>query len=158
MRAMPLILLLWLAACGPSDPVEKAAPVATKATPAVVPAASSGGKSEGDRSAPPAVAELAGRWRVTGVAVAEGPVSAVSVDDPALMGAVLSITPERLAWEPHDGGFFTDRCPEPQIGPDGSVGCGEGQFGPPDMRIVRTGDRLRIDWYDGAILTLSRIA
>ncbi|HEX8446830.1 MAG TPA: hypothetical protein VF649_09465 [Sphingomonas sp.] len=103
------------------------------------------------------VEELAGRWRVTGVEVAPGPVSAVDANDPALMGAVLSVAPDRLAWEPHEGGFFTDTCPGPQVGPDGSVGCGEGQFGPPDMHVVQDGHRLRINWYNGAILLLSRV-
>ncbi|WP_076070876.1 hypothetical protein [Sphingomonas montana] len=173
MRTMPLVLLLWLAACGPTDPVVDAAPAADTAPAAVpvapavdapgapaapaAPAAAIGTAEADTADAPTAVEELAGRWRVTGVEVADGPVSAVDANDPTLMGAVLSVTPDRLAWEPHKGGFFSDTCPDPQIGPDASVGCGEGQFGPPDMRLVQNGDRLRINWYDGAILLLSRV-
>ncbi len=102
------------------------------------------------------VEELAGNWRVVGVRVAPGPVQAVSDDDPALMGAVLSISPERLAWKPHEGGFFTDTCPGPQIGADNSIGCAEGRFGPPEAHLVSEGVQIKLDWYDGAILTLSR--
>jgi hypothetical protein len=128
--------------------------------PAVAPAISStpteasAGDATGEEKT--RVEELAGNWRVVCVRVAPGPVQVVRDDDPALMGAVLSISPERLAWKPHKGGFFTATCPGPQIGPDDSIGCAEGQFGPPDTRLTGKGVRHTLDWYNGAILTLMR--
>lgn len=119
--------------------------------PAVAPAISStpteasAGDATGEEKT--RVEELAGNWRVVGVRVAPGPVQAVRDDDPALMGAVLSISPERLAWKPHKGGFFTATCPGPQIGPDDSIGCAEGQFGPPDEQRCATHARL-VQWRD----------
>jgi hypothetical protein len=130
--------------------VDPAAPPAISATPTDAPAADTAGEEK------TRVEELAGNWRVVGVRVAPGPVQAVSDDDSDLMGAVLSISPERLTWKPHKGGFFTDTCPGPQIGPDDSIGCGEGQFGPPEAHLTGKGERLQLDWYNGAILTLAR--
>jgi hypothetical protein len=42
-------------------------------------------------------AALKGRWRVAAVAVGDG-VQALSTDDPAYMGRMIDVGPERLAW------------------------------------------------------------
>jgi len=173
MTGLAAILLLYACGSGRANSNDAVAATANEtpttaapgeATPAVDPAATPPVSSTPtDASAADTagegktrVEELAGNWRVVGVRVAPGPVQAVSDDDPVLMGAVLSISPERLAWKPHKGGFFTDSCPGPQIGPDDSIGCAEGQFGPPDAHLTGDGVRLKLDWYDGAILTLAR--
>jgi hypothetical protein len=165
-----LAAMLFLHACGsapadgndavaasqPRAAAETAAPVETGATPAnsstPIPAA----EDDATGQEKTRVEELAGNWRIVRVRAAPGPVQAVSDDDPNLMGAVLSISPDRLTWKAHKGGFFTDTCPGPQIGPDDSIGCAEGQFGPPEAHLTGEGSQLRLDWYDGAILTLSR--
>ena len=102
------------------------------------------------------VEDLTGDWKITAVNVAPGPVQAVSKDDPALLGAVLSISPERMVWKPHKGSTFTDACEAPQIGPDDVVGCAQGRFGPRDTKLTEGRGTIVIDWYDGAILTLTR--
>jgi hypothetical protein len=175
MTALAAMLLLHGCGSGPTNGNDATTTTANEtpataapeeATPAVDPADppgvsstpmdASAGDIPGEEQA--RVEELAGNWRVVGVRVAPGPVQALSDDDPALMGAVLAISPERLAWQPHKGGFFTDTCPEPQIGPDGNIGCAEGQFGPPEAHLTSKGVRIQLDWYDGAILTLARNA
>ena len=100
---------------------------------------------------------LAGAWQVTAVHVGTEGVQALSENDPADMAAVLDIALDRLAWRPREGGGFEDVCTTPRLAPDGRVTCGEGTFGPPDMRLARVGDRLVFDWYDGARLVLERV-
>lgn len=102
------------------------------------------------------IEELSGLWQVTGVRVAPGPVQAVTRDDPSLMGAILSISTEGLTWTERKGNSFSDTCSAPQIGPDGSIGCAEGHFGPSATHLTGSGLRLDLKWYDGAILVLSR--
>lgn len=100
---------------------------------------------------------LAGAWQVAAVQVSTEGVQALSENDPADMGAVLDIAPDRLAWRPREGGGFEDVCTTPQLAADGRVTCGDGAFGPPGTRMARAGDRLEFDWYDGARLVLERM-
>lgn len=62
------------------------------------------------------IAEISGRWRVTGVALMDGPVQAFAPNDPAYMGRVLTITPKRLAWAAGAApgqATLTDTCADP---------------------------------------------
>lgn len=61
------------------------------------------------------IAELSGRWRVTGVALMDGPVQAFVPNDPAYMGRVLTITSKRLSWAATAPGQATlsDVCADP---------------------------------------------
>ena len=107
---------------------------------------------------PPAgLSALAGAWTVTAVHVDTSGVSALSENDPADMGAVLDVSPGKLAWRPHPaGGTFDDACTGPSLAADGTVACRDGQFGPPGAHLVRQGGGLRLDWYDGGVLILHR--
>lgn len=94
---------------------------------------------------------------MTAVHVGTDGVQALSENDPADMGAVLDVSPNRLAWRPREVSGFEDVCTTPRLTPDGRVQCGEGAFGPPDTRLARAGDRLEFDWYDGARLVLEQV-
>ncbi len=72
-----------------------------------------------------------------------------------MMGSILSISPERMEWLESPGSTLSGNCPQPQIGPDGTIGCAEGEFGPPGATIVRRPGGIVMEWYDGAVLTLS---
>jgi ABC-type sugar transport system substrate-binding protein len=43
------------------------------------------------------------KWRVTEVALAEGPVQAFVVNDPAYLGQVMIVAGKRLSWAPPSG-------------------------------------------------------
>lgn len=82
------------------------APVPKAEAPAVVPDVAA--RAAGPRLAAPTdpaaaileIPALQGRWQVTGVAIADGPVQAYVTDDPAYMGQSLTIADTRLAWVP----------------------------------------------------------
>ncbi len=122
-RRLTLTAVLLLAACGsgkekPTEANEAAAPstaaaVAAKSAPSAVAAASP--------AKPDSVDTLAGLWRVTGV---DGGKAFVR-NDPRLMGALLEIQREQLAWSYHpEGNFPGDTlCEGPQIVPiEGTAG------------------------------------
>ncbi|RYY17540.1 MAG: hypothetical protein EON55_01930 [Alphaproteobacteria bacterium] len=163
----PLIrlTLVLLAGCShptPSNTTE-ASLTANTETPLPIPAESTGGVAS-STTVPPAPADqgddglaaLAGSWEVKAVHVRPGDVQALSANDPADMGAILNISRDRLAWQPHDGGTFADVCTKPRLTLDGQVSCATGQFGPPGIRLVPQDDGLRLDWYDDATLILQR--
>jgi len=103
-----------------------------------------------------ALSRLAGAWRVVKVGVRPAPVQALVENDPEDMGAVLDIAPERLSWRPGKGAAFTDVCESPRLAADGSIGCAKGAFGYAGAKLKVIGSRIRLDWYDNAILTLKR--
>lgn len=61
-------------------------------------------------------AALAGRWKVTGVAVGGG-VQALARNDPAYMGQVMDVSADKLAWAkdgaPASGATLSDSCEGP---------------------------------------------
>lgn len=159
------LALLLLIGCSPSAPGNETtatvAPTAVTATPA--PSSAPVADPPAAEAATPVAAQgddglaaLAGRWKVTAVHVQPGEVQALVENDPADMGAVLEISRERLSWQPHDGGTFTDVCTGPRLTLDGQVSCTSGDFGPPGARLVAQGDTVQLDWYDGAMLNLTR--
>lgn len=103
-----------------------------------------------------------GTWSVTGVeADRTMPVTAVGDGDPAYMGAELSVTPTRIVWNTGatNGEGTYDDCASPRLvasGPAISVMCGGEAWGPEATLTPLSADRLRLDWYDGGILTLTR--
>jgi len=101
------------------------------------------------------IQDAAGRWVVIGVESKESPVQATDVNDAKLMGGVLTISQDRMAWSERPGSTLSGLCEGPQIGPDGTIGCAVGEFGPPGATIVRRADRITMEWYDGAILVLA---
>lgn len=113
-----------------------------------------------------APAELVGDWEVTAVAVDDSGIQALVKDDPAYMGAVLSIGEESLVWtkgtdtRPIDPAI--DDCAEGANFAlmDGAytVACGTGAWGPGDGAVITLlgEDEITVDWYDGGLLTLTR--
>jgi len=102
------------------------------------------------------LADLAGRWEVVAVELRANTVQALTVDDPAYMGAVLQVTAGRLEFVVKTGGELDDVCVGARW--DGAlVGCVVGSFGPPGAALTNLGDRLRLEWYDNALLTLRRV-
>lgn len=99
---------------------------------------------------------LVGSWRVNAVQVVPGSVQAITPDDPAYMGAVLTIAPDRLAWRPHAGGTLSDICEGPTLDAARVVHCHSGAFGPEGAVLNAAGGCLFLFWYDNAILVLRR--
>jgi hypothetical protein len=102
------------------------------------------------------LADLHGQWVVVGLELRLATVQALDVDDPSYMGAVLEVSGARLSWSYRPGGELDDVC----VGPSWSgsvVGCVIGSFGPDGAMFEYMGDRLRLEWYDNAILTLQRV-
>lgn len=102
------------------------------------------------------LADLQGQWVVTGVEFRLATVQALDPDDPSYMQAVLDVADARLSWSHRPGGQLDDVC----IGANwnGSVvQCVIGSFGPEGALFESLGDRLRLEWYDNAILTLRRV-
>ena len=102
-------------------------------------------------------AQLSGEWVVVGLQLRPSRVYALRIDDPKYMGPVLEATNNRLTWPYRPtGGELEDACIRPRW--DGSlVACAAGGFGPPGATLTYAGDQLRLEWYDGAILTLQRV-
>jgi hypothetical protein len=163
MRMLTLaVTMSALGACGPTrdgrDDTSTQARHRTTAETSVPKTRASGATAKAkdpDIAGTTRIREIAGSWRVTGVEIAPGPVQAIVRDDPSLMGATLTISPEGMAWDTH-GDAFDDVCPEPQIGPDGAIACVEGTFGPPRARMTADRGHMKLDWYDGAVVTLTR--
>ncbi|MCI4592606.1 hypothetical protein MOK15_21350 [Sphingobium sp. BYY-5] len=118
-----LFFSLALAACGGAAPDanqaqpakaddpptrQQAAPVPGNAANAAAPADLAASRID--------FAALAGRWKVTGVVVGGG-VQALIANDPAYMGQLLDIGPDRLAWAnagpDQKGATLSDRCDGP---------------------------------------------
>jgi hypothetical protein len=102
------------------------------------------------------LADLQGQWVVVDVEIRLATEQALSPDDPSYMHAVLDVGDARLSWSYRPGGQLDDVC----IGAewDGSVvRCVIGSFGPEGALFEDMGDRLRLEWYDNAILTLNRV-
>lgn len=122
-RQLTLAAALLLAACGAEKPPEASraasAPTAAAAAPAAAPAPIPAVPISAAK--PDSVETLAGLWRVTGV---DGG-AAFARNDPRLMGALLEIQREQLAWSYHPGGEFPGDtlCEGPLIGPiEGAAG------------------------------------
>jgi hypothetical protein len=114
----------------------------------------------GERAAPEypnTFSRLAGAWRVVKVDLEPATVQALRENDPEDMGAILEITPDRLSWRPGKGKAFTDVCDGPSLATDGSVACDTGVFGYAGAKLKIIGSRIRLGWYDNAILTLERV-
>jgi hypothetical protein len=101
---------------------------------------------------------LTGAWRVTAVDLQPGgEVQALIKNDPSDMGAILDISTERLKWRPGKGSTFSDVCEGPFLEPDATLACTKGNFGYAGATLKAVGPRLRLEWYDNAILTLSKV-
>jgi hypothetical protein len=104
------------------------------------------------------ISRLTGAWRVTAVDLQPGgEVQALIKNDPADMGAILDISTERLKWRSGKGSAFSDVCEEPFLEPDATLACTKGNFGYAGATLKVVGPRLRLEWYDNAILTLSKV-
>jgi hypothetical protein len=102
------------------------------------------------------LADLQGQWVVVGVQLRLATVQALDVDDPSYMQAVLDVGDARLSWSYRPGGELDDVCVGPRW--NGSiVECVVGSFGSPGATLTYLSDRLRLEWYDNAILTLHRV-
>lgn len=103
-----------------------------------------------------------GRWTVS--AVRNQPDMAITAlvdDDPAYLGAELSIAPGAIAWDAAatNGQGTYDDCARPRFAPSGgvlSVACADGPWGPEATLRPLGRDRLELAWYDGGLLTLTR--
>jgi len=123
-------------------------------------------------------AAFAGQWRVTGVAVADSGVQALSDNDPSLMGKRLTFSRKRLTWNQPTATH--DSCINPRFTRLGTpapvdlrpqlrklglprptsfaIRCQSGSWGPSDTAIVfrGAGGTLALPWYDGGVLKLAR--
>lgn len=160
--------MLLLAACGSPSGGTAGASATTAASPAA-PTAPAAEPTPAAETVPVAAAspaadeqlhdgltEMVGTWKVAAVRVKPSDVQALTENDPTDMGAVLDISRDRLSWRPREEGTFSDACTGPKLTLDGQVSCKEGEFGPPGAQLVAKGDRLQLDWYDGATLELRR--
>lgn len=103
-----------------------------------------------------------GTWTVSSVETDPSmPVTAVANDDPAYLGATLTVTPARIAWNTAatNGEGSYDECVGPRFQrTDGGLAimCGTTAWGPEATLTPVSGDRLKLAWYDGGILILTR--
>lgn len=94
----PLALALLMTACSPDDATAQAE---ASAAVAAVPPAPAGPRLLSPRDAAGSVVDIAaiqGRWQVTGVAIADGPVQAFRPDDPAYIGQTMLVAGKTLSW------------------------------------------------------------
>lgn len=157
--------MLLVTACGsPSSGTAGAAPTssptdvapAAKPAPPVEAAPVAAASPAADEAIQDGLTEMAGAWEVAAVRVKPSDVQALTEDDPTDMGAVLDVSRDRLAWRPRKEGTFSDVCTGPRLTLDGQISCKDGEFGPPGALLAMQGERLRLDWYDGATLELRR--
>lgn len=121
---------------------------------------------------------FAGHWRVTGVAVSDDGVQALSANDPSLIGKGLTVSNARLAWDrptaTHDSclnprftrlGTSAPAALRSQLRELGlprptsfSIRCQSGSWGPGDSAMIfrGSGGVLAMPWYDGGLLKLAR--
>ncbi len=106
-------------------------------------------------------------WEVTGVANApDMAVTALVDDDPAYLGAVLTLSEAAIEWDTAatNGTGQYDVCLQPVFtgqsdGPDEvAVTCLGAPWGPGATLDVQAANRMVLDWYDGGRLTLTRRA
>lgn len=104
-----------------------------------------------------------GAWTVTGVASDPSmPVTAVGDGDPAYLGAKLTVSRDRIGWDTAatNGSGTYDDCAGPRFAAGASgvaVTCGGAPWGPPGAGLVPvSANELRLTWFDGGILTLTR--
>ena len=104
-----------------------------------------------------------GTWTVTQVETDPTmPITAVVEGDPAYLGAELVITRSAMTWNTaatNGQGTFDD-CPSPRFsrGGDGTiaVSCGGAHWGPEASLTPISANALRLGWYDGGVLILTR--
>lgn len=121
---------------------------------------------------------FAGHWRVTGVAVSDDGVQALSDNDPSIMSKKLTFSSARLAWDQPT--VTHDSCLNPRFTRLGtpapaklrtqlrklglprptsfSIRCQSGSWGPGDSAMIfrGAGGVLALPWYDGGLLKLAR--
>lgn len=121
---------------------------------------------------------FAGHWQVTGVAVSDDGVQALSDNDPSLMGKKLAFSRLRLAWDQQT--VTHDSCLNPRITrlatsapavlrsqlrklglprpTSFSIRCLSGSWGPGGSAMIfrGAGGVLAMPWYDGGLLKLTR--
>lgn len=121
---------------------------------------------------------FAGHWRVTGVAVSDDSVQALSDNDPSFMGKRLTVSSSRLAWDKPT--VTHDSCVNPRFTRLGtpapaelraqlrklglprptsfSIRCQSGSWGPGDGGMIfrGAGGVFAMPWYDGGLLKLAR--
>ncbi|MGB3723668.1 MAG: hypothetical protein WA979_12740 [Pacificimonas sp.] len=120
-RLISAAAILLTAACGDAEPAQPQDDVQRTSTPEEVTAPAPALPSE----AGPAVevnpgvtfADLAGQWRVTGVAVMDGPVQAVAPDDPAYMDLMIEAGPDALIWLGKAPNGLEEDCRTPVTAP-----------------------------------------
>ncbi|MBP7001312.1 hypothetical protein [Amaricoccus sp.] len=103
-----------------------------------------------------------GTWVVTKVENDPGMrATALVDDDPSYLGAVLRIAPSGITWDTGrtNGEGTYDGCAAPRLAPGAggvAVTCGGAAWGPGATLTPLGANRLRLDWYDGGVLTLTR--
>lgn len=116
-------------------------------------------------SAAPASAETVsalGTWKVTKVEADPAmPVTAVADDDPAYIGAELTITSSAIVWDSKaDGSGSYDDCAGPRFRPSEggglAVACGHEAWGPEAVLHPLSSSEIKLPWYDGGVLYLTR--
>lgn len=113
----------------------------------------------------PALAEQVsalGTWTVAAVETDPSmPVTAVGDNDPAYMGAKLTISRGAIRWDTAatNGQGTYDACPSPRFAPFAKgvvVTCGGQPWGPDATLVPASGGEIRLPWFDGGILVLKR--
>jgi hypothetical protein len=132
-RARGLALLLVagsVAACQREQPAADtpSAPATSSAEAKATPAPTPSSSSTAPVSAARDIAALAGRWRVTRLAVGDG-VQALAADDPAYVGQRLVLGTDRFAWATPraSGATLSDVCDGPALAPLPEPGAGAEQ-------------------------------
>ena len=119
-------------------------------------------------AAPFSYDDIVGAWRVDDLRLAsEDGVQALSPNDPQYVGAVVEFGLNRIRWlkgtptRPIDPAIDNcDQTPAISLGGGGlTIACGGDGWGPSPGAVVRpvAGGRIEISWFDGGILTLSRV-
>lgn len=113
----------------------------------------------------PALAEQVsalGTWTVAAVETDPSmPITGVGVNDPAYMGAKLTIARDAIRWNTAaaNGQGTYDACPAPRFAAAATgvvVTCGGQPWGPDATLVPVASGELRLPWYDGGILVLKR--
>ncbi len=115
-----IALFLLIPACGEAAAPETSEPVVVATTTVPTPEiASSPEPMDNEGEVGVTFADLAGQWRVTGVAVMEGPVQAVSTNDPAFMDLMIEAGPDMLVWLGKAPNGLQETCRTPVTAPQG---------------------------------------
>lgn len=103
-----------------------------------------------------------GTWTVTKVETDPAmAVTSVGTDDPAYMGARLTVAADHIGWDASatNGQGTYDDCTGPRFGAAGggiAVTCHGTPWGPEATLAPVSRSQLRLAWYDGGILVLTR--